>query len=356
MTTQVLRGKVEALALVDVLAYLGRNSESGILNVTRDDVKKSIVINEGNIIFARSNQVEDRLGDILLAQGVITQEQYNEGSRLIYEKGYRHGRALIEIGAISPKVMWHTIRGQIHGIACSVIPWEHGSFEFFKQDIKKKESITLQLPILEMVLDVVRNLDNRSLFKTRFGDMREVYAVDPGSAHMDAHLEPHEKHLLHFIDGQRTIYQICEQGDYGEAESLRVLYLLRLLGRIITATAPVEDVATHPLVANFNRVFRFLYNYLAERVGTVGTNLLKKYFEDVRKTQPIIFNGVSVLADGQLNPVQLQKNLGLVESDQVEMLLDEAMNEYLNMSILAVKKVLGTEHEEAVIREIANLG
>ena len=355
MTTQVLRGKVEALALVDVLAYLGRNSESGQLNVTRDDVKKSIIINEGNIIFARSNQVEDRLGDILLAQGVISQEQYDEGSRLIYEKGYRHGRALIEIGAISPKVMWHTIRDQIHTIACSVIPWEHGQFEFFKQEIKKKESITLQLPILELVLDVVRNLDNRALFKTRFADMREVYAADPSNADVDVHLEAHEKHLLHFIDGERTVSQICEHSDYGEAESLRVLYLLRLLGRVMTADAPVEEVATHPLVANFNRVFRYLYNYLSERVGTVGTNLLKKYFEDVRRTQPVIFNGVSILADGQLNPVQLQKNVALVEEGDLDLILDEAMNEYLNMGILAVKKVLGTEHEEAVIREIANI-
>jgi len=356
MSTQVLRGKIEALALVDVLAYLGRNGESGILSVNKDDVKKSVVINEGCIIFARSNQMEDRLGDMLLARGGITQAQYDQGAKLIYEKGIRHGRALIEIGAISPKVLWHTIREQIQTIACSIIPWESGQFEFIQQKIKHRESITLELNILDLVLDVVRNLERRDLFKTRFPDMREVFGLEDQAADMDQHLEPHELHLLHFIDGKNTVVQICEQSDYGERESLRVMYLLRLLGRIVSLEAPMEDVAAHPLITNFNKIFRTLHYYLAERVGSVGTNLLKKYYKDVQTTHPMIFEGVNMLADGKLNPAQLQRNLAKLKEEELEMLLDDAMNEYLNMGILAVKKVLGTEHEAIVVQEIGGLG
>ncbi len=356
MSTQVLRGKIEALALVDVLAYLGRNHESGILSVEKDDIKKSIVINEGHIIFARSNRMEDRLGDMLLAQGVISQEQYDQGAQLIYEKGIRHGRALIEIGAISPKVLWHTIRDQIQTIACSIIPWESGHFEFRQQKIKQRESITLKLKILDLVLDVVRNLERRELFKTRFPDMREVFDLEDTAKDMDRHLEPHELHLLHFIDGKSTVVQICEHSDYGETESLRVMYLLRLLGRIVSSNTPVEEVAAHPLITNFNKIFRVLHHYLAERVGSVGTNLLKKYYKDAQTTHPVIFDGVNILADGQLNPAQLQRNLGKLKEEELEMLLDDAMNEYLNMGILAVKKVLGAEHEAIVVQEIGGLG
>ncbi len=352
MSTQVLRGKIEPMALIDVLAYLGRNRETGILHATRGDIKKSIAINEGTIIFARSNQVEDRLGDMLLARGTITQEQFDQGSALIYEKGFRHGRALIEIGAISPKVLWHTIREQIHSITCSLIPWDSGQFEFIKMEIKQKESITLQLSILDQVLDVVRNLDNKILFKSRFPDMREVFRLNEAATDMDVHLEPHESHLLKFIDSQRTVAAICEQSDYGEAESLRVLYLLRLLGRIESARVR-EDVAAHPLITNFNKIFHYLYTYLTDRVGAVGINLLNKYFQDVKATQQV-FGGVTLLGDGRLNPVQLQRNLDHLHEDK-EIILDEAMNEYLNMGILAVKKVLGSEHEAIVVKEIENI-
>ncbi len=350
--TQVLRGKIEPLALVDVLAYLGRNKESGILNALKEGVKKSLIIHEGNIVFARSNQVEDRLGDMLLAQGLISQEEYDQGTNLIYEKGFRHGRALVEIGAISPKVLWQKIQDQVQTIACSIIPWDCGDFEFVKQELKHKESITLSLNIIDMVLDVVRNLDNRDLFKTRFPDVRQVPGLT-GALDLETFLEPHEAHLLKFIDGHRSIAQICEDSDYGEAESLRVLYLLQLLGSLLTLER--EDDGSHPLVTGFNKMFAYLHRYLGERVGPVGTNLLKKYLDDIRGSQPEIFEGVALMADGRLDPAQLQRNMRKIPEEQWDLVLDEAMNEYLNMAILAVKKVLGTEHESIVIKEIGSI-
>ena len=133
------------------------------------------------------------------------------------------------------------------------------------------------------------------------------------------------------------------------------MYLLRLLGRIVSTSAPEEHVATHPLIANFNKMFRYLHHYLGERVGNVGTNLLRKYYEDIQRSQPDIFAGVSMLADGQLSPAQLQKNLKRLDGEDVDLILDEAMNEFLNMCILAVTKVLGSEHETHVIEEIGSL-
>jgi hypothetical protein len=356
MSTQVLRGKIEALGLVDVFAYLGRNQETGVLNVTRGEIKKAIVVNEGNIIFARSNQVEDRLGDMLLARGAISREQFDQGTALIYEKGYRHGRALVEIGAISPKLLWHAIREQIHNIALSIIPWDTGQFEFVRQEIKRKESITLQLPIIDLVLDVVRNLDNTALIKMRFADVREIYAGEDTARDLDGHLEPHENHILHFIDSRRSVAQICEISDYGETETLRVMYLLRLLGRITAIAAPDAGVATHPLIAEYNKLFAYIHQYLGDRVGTVGTNLLRKYFEDVRRTQPLVFAGVKLLAEGKLSPGPLQKNIDRLANNSADAMLDEALSEFLNLGVLAVKKVLGTEHEAEVIREISSAG
>lgn len=275
MTTQVLRGKIEPLALIDVLAYLGRNKSSGALRVTQDKVEKSIIISDGTIVFARSNQTQDRLGDILLASGQISQEDYDKATAIIYEKGIRHGRALIEVGAISPKQLWQTIQNQIKSIASSVIPWQSGQFEFFKQPIKKKESITLKWPIVNMIQDVIRSLDNARLFKHRFTDPQEVLAIDDQTAREIA-LEPYEEHILHFINGETTVADICQYSDYGELETMRVLYLLKSLGWVKAIEVLPTLTELNPMVVNFNRIYAYMHAYLAERVGAVGTNLLKK--------------------------------------------------------------------------------
>ena len=362
--TQVLRGRIEPLGLVDVLSYLGRTKASGALNVEQADIKKAIIISEGTIVFARSNQVQDRLGDILLAKSLITQAQYDEGTALIYEKGFRHGRALVEIGAISPKLLWDTIQEQVKNIASSVIPWNDGSFEFINKDLKRKEAITLKWPILDMVQDIVRNLDNAQMFRTRFHHMDVVFRVSSDLNPGEIKLEPYEEYILNFIDGQISTAEICAQSDYGEAESLRVIYLLKSLGWIEQvedkgeAVAQIgEDFEINPLITRFNEVFFFLHDYISIRVGLVGTNLLRKFFEDTRRAHHDVLADVDILNDGSLNPVRLQANLSRMSGpkEEVDMALDEAMNEYLNVGILTVTKVLGAEHEATVVTKIGEI-
>jgi hypothetical protein len=359
--TQVLRGRIEPLGLVDVLAYLGRTRASGALNVEQDTTKKAIIISEGMIVFARSNQVQDRLGDILLAKNLITQEQFDQGTALIYEKGFRHGRALVEIGAISPKVLWETIQEQVKTIASSVIPWDRGSYEFISKDLKRKEAITLKWSILDMVQDIIRNLDDARMFRSRFPDLTAVYHVVEGDKENRIALEPYEAYILAFMDGQASLAEICAQSDYGEAESLRVIYLLECLGWVERTMSedtlpPIEPDEIHPMITCFNRVFAFSFGYIRDRVGPVGTNLLTKYYEDVAASQPILA-GVAIQSDGSLDVNRLQNNMNRTgtSEDERTMLLDEAMNEYLNAGILAVKKVLGTEHETAVVEKIGEI-
>lgn len=356
MTTQALRGTIEPLALVDVLAYLGRYSETGVLTVRQDDAEKKIYVHEGTVIFSRSNRKEDRLGDILLAKKLISRDQFDEASRLIYEKGYRHGRALVEIGAISPRVLWDTIQDQIRTIACSVIPWSHGHFEFVRQKLKSKEPITLQLPILDLVIEVIRRLEDRSVFRERFNDFREIYRVVPDAAHTLA-TEDFEDYVLGFVDGETTVAHICQHSDIGEDESLRVLYLLRTLGLIepIEAQPGAGDVSgVHPMITQYNHLFRFVGDYLQEKLGTVSSGVLNKYYQDTQSSLPHVFKGVAVRPDGTLEPGVLMENYERLDGDEEtrDLTLEEALSEYLYAIMLAIKKLLGAEHESIVLAEI----
>lgn len=379
MSTQVLRGKIEPLALIEVFAYLGRHQETGILNVTCDDIKKSVIVHRGYIIFARSNQTQDRLGDVLLADGLINQQQYDEATHLIYEKGYRHGRALVEIGAISPKLLWEAIQNQIRTIVRSLIPQEEGSYEFIRQQIKHKESITLQMSIVDMVIDLVRGYPDRAVFAEFFKDRDRLFQAVGSDEDLSIELEPYEQYILNFLDGETPLDQLCAASDIGEEESLRVVYLLHCLGLIEAlvveeaAPAPLEllELETdddevpaaavphniHPVIVRYCEIYRFIQQYLSERVGAMGVQLLRKYFEETARNFPAVFEGIDLSSDGAPQPFALQERLSEMEGDEMQrvMALEEALDEYLFSGILAVKKMLGAEHEGDVLRQIDQL-
>jgi len=346
MSTQALRGLIKPLVLVDVLAYLGRSRDGGVLKVENGTLEKSIMIRSGMVVFARSNQTEDRLGDILLAKSEITQDQYDDASELIFEKGYRHGRALVEIGAISPKILWKTIQEQIQAITCSLIPMEEGQFEFIRKEIRvgQHESVTFRLPVLDLVVDAVRNLHDRDLFKTRFDSLKAVYQRTQMRLDHTVELEPYEKYILDFIDGKTPLDYICQKSEIGEKESLRVVFLLRSLGLV----EPMSGLKAK--AAKYNRIYAYIHKYIDERVGSVGTSLLARYFSDTRDSRPIIFKDVECDEDGSLDIKRLTQNVEMLEEDQQENMLDDALDEYLFAGILVIKKLLGADHESKVLK------
>jgi len=115
----------------------------------------------------------------------------------------------------------------------------------------------------------------------------------------------------------------------------------------------------HPLVEKYNRMFQFVHQYVADRVGPVGTNMLRKYFSDTANAHEGIFTGVRLMKDGGLDTAKVQANVDRLGSSKgpgdMDMAMDDALNEYLMMGILAVKKVLGTEHESTVVQHISSM-
>lgn len=355
MKTQMLRGKLEALGLIEVLSYVSRVRETGILTVVRDEVEKAIIIHQGNIVFARSNQHDDRLGDMLLNQGVISQEQYDMATKLLREKGYRHGRSLVEIGAITPKQLWRAVKDQIKQIAYSVIPLPDGNFEFVKQGLKQKEQITLELPVMALLVDIIRHYDERSIFRSKFNDMNIIVGrIAHASSAIE--LEPYEEYVLNALDGKTSIGELCEVSDLGTEETLRVLFLLKVLGLTepLSFKESEDEHPLGPLVTKYNRMYRHVNQYLTEHMGTVGGSLMRKYLEETRALQEALLSNVKMSKDGSLGTAQLYANIESlgVEGDRANAALEESLGEFLYACILGVKKALGTEHETELLGQL----
>ncbi|HWC29644.1 MAG TPA: DUF4388 domain-containing protein, partial [Dehalococcoidia bacterium] len=75
-----MQGSLEQDQLPEILHSLAWSEESGVLQVTQDFTSKHIYFGQGSIVFARSNQHHDRLGELLVRHERITRTQLADAS------------------------------------------------------------------------------------------------------------------------------------------------------------------------------------------------------------------------------------------------------------------------------------
>ena len=352
-----LKGQLADLSVPEILQLLRSASATGILTLVAGGARKAVYLKDGRIVFASSNLPNDRLGEILLREGKITVEEY-DGSIKAISKGKRQGKALIEMGALSPKDLWEGVQFQVKEIVYSIFNWDEGQFHFEESSLPEKERITVDLDISEMLLLGLRRVDAGGRIQSRYpeGDvLLERVAGESAGA-----LEPYEAHVLALVDGERSVLDISRESEIGDNETLKVLYalmctgVLRVKGRKVHALdqdfVPVDSV--YSVLDSFNQMYEHIFKYMVREVGPIAENVLEKYVASLRESRKDVFAGLKLMKDGTIDGVGVEKNLNRFPEDQRRGILVDALNELLYAELLAVKRTLGNEHEAALIRAL----
>jgi len=366
MTSVPLDGRLEEHDLSAVIEPLRSQRKTGVLIVRKDASEKRLYFKAGSLIFASSNIPDDRLGDILLREGRINQVQYDRSADLI-KQGMRQGRALVEIGALTPKELWWSVQHQLKEIFHSLLAWDRGTYTFSEGDLRANENIIIDLDIPQLLLEGIRRLKDPAILRKRFPPPDTVFIQTRLGLDEKVSLELYEKHVLHLVDGSRLGSEICKRSEIGEFESLKVLYALETIGFIRRrqkedaaaprreATPVEEPFDARQILQTFNDAYGFIYKYMLREIGPIAENVLNKYLNDVRTSQDAVFKNVKLRKDGSLDIDTLQKNLSSLRPEGRREALVIGLNEFFYAELLAVKKTLGPEHESSVLRSLQEL-
>lgn len=355
LTPTGLKGQLSQLPLPDILQFFRTSRATGILTVVSGGARKAVYLRQGRVVFASSNLPNDRLGEILIREGKITVEEYETSIKGI-SKGKRQGRVLVEMGALSPKDLWEGVQFQVKEIVYSIFQWDDGHFQFEESSLPEKERITVDLDVVELILQGIRRVDSSSSIQTRFPELDLV--LERGPELPRPRLESYEEHVLKLVDGERTVLELCRESEIGDTETLKVAYALHCAGIVRSKGKKVRPLDQDfvpgddlwSIVESFNQMYGFVFKYMVREVGPIAENVLEKYLGTLRQARDDVFQNVSLQQDGTLDPGILERNLIKVGEDRRRGVLVDALNELLYAEILAVKRTLGAEHEAAVIR------
>lgn len=219
-------------SLPEILARVHRYRVPGAIECRRGNELKSIHAERGNVIFATTSNLSESLGDMLLREGKITREQYDESVARLRATRKRHGVTLLEMKAISAEELFASVRRQIESIVLSLFRWEFGKVTFTPGREKHLEFVKVEIPIPTAILRGVRMIDDVRSLVERLGTRTTLFARTDEVLQ----LSNEERQLLEAVDGRRTLFDLVSMPPLSQSDNARILYALSVLEMI----APVS--------------------------------------------------------------------------------------------------------------------
>jgi hypothetical protein len=361
----ILQGDLSKIQLPDVLSFVSLIRESGKLVLTRAHLERTIHWKDGEIIFASSSSPEHSLGQFLLRNGKITIDQYEESRRRVTPL-LRHGKILVQMGAISPKDLWWGVKNQVLEIIYSLFGWKDGEFAFYDstEDLAQ-ERIVIQINTPSAIMEGIRRLDEAARIREKIPNLDVVFARLPGVTpdFHDLDLSEAEIAIYNNIDGRQNVRELTGRSDLTEFEVTRILFQL-LMARLIepvteekTFRAVFLDVEDSPellkVISTYNDMFGRLFEALEKSVGEEQAREIFMTILQNAETDEL-WAGVFFDQYGRFDENMLIANISELPFEKRKAVLDEGLNTLLSVQLFEVSQHLDSAGKVDVFRFISD--
>lgn len=363
--TTILQGDLSRIQLPDVLSFLTMIRGSGKLVVRQQHLERTIHWKEGEIIFANSNSPEHSLGQFLLRNGKITQAQYEESKRRVTAQT-RHGKLLVQMGAISPKDLWWGVKHQALEIIYSLFNWKEGTFTLLDSvDELAAERIVLAINTQSVIMEGIRRLDETARIKEKVPSVEMVFMRVPNATpdFRTLDMSGHEISVFNNIDGKRTVRELIGLSEMTEFEVARILF--QLLSARLIEVAPEEksfrpvflDVEDSPellkVISTYNDMFGRLYAALVTAVGEESArDIFMTALQSAESDE--LWSGVFFDQYGRFDENMLIANISELPFEKRKAVLDEGLNTLLSVQLFEVSQHLDASSKVDVFRFISD--
>lgn len=230
----ITSGSLEDISFAEIVFALYSSRASGTLRVDEGRISKSIYFKVGQITFASSNDINDRLGEMLLRKGVITYKNLIDASKAIV-KGKRFGTILVESGTLKAQQLIWAVKEQVKEIVFSIFPWLTGNYEFQEGALPKEEVITLTVNTPDIIKKGVESLERWDIVKAGLGDLEIMhsFAVPFSKIESQITLSDNEKALIKKWESPQTLIDTLANNIILDFMSFKLLWTMKILGYIV---------------------------------------------------------------------------------------------------------------------------
>lgn len=319
--------------LCDVLALLAQTGWRGELNVRVGVDNRSVYVDAGNVVGARTNVAHEHLGRVLFRFGVIEEEQYEQVMERV-RGGELFGSAAVELGILERSQVYAYLGKQVEQIVISLMSVADGMFCFLDGFDDADLAFRHNGSINAMLMDGVTQMDEMRYFAQRIPSNDYIPVCLPGKEPSDVALRP----LWEMIDGQLSVLELSRALNLGEFETTKSVFQL-LQSKVVEMRPPATKGGAVEIVGAANAALLQIHQEAdSAGRGTVLRTNLESFADGIYE---MLFDGAGPYDNGSFDPVKVVRNAEMVAAGgSVERFLKEVLYDYVSFALFTASSMV----------------
>ena len=240
---------IAASPIAETMRKISAEHRSGDLQVRSGRMVKTAFFDHGRLVFAASNLKKDRLGEAMVADGKITQEEFDAVSALMRGERRRFGDAMVKAGLADRYDVGGAVGRQVRRIALSLFELPDGAAIFEERECAIPLEYMISLSIHRLLYDGIRHMNSEELVLKGLGqlDRAVILAAVPPFPYEPKARATEEREILDLARQRVTVRRLGWAEGGLEFARLRAAYALIAAG--VLRDADIAPTAEPPVQA-----------------------------------------------------------------------------------------------------------
>jgi hypothetical protein len=240
------------MSLPDLLQWLAASAKTGTLRVERNRATKVLRMRDGRVTGSSSDEPSLRLGQFLLSQKKITEEQLRQALATKEKTSGFIGETLVGAGALDADELREALQAKAQEVIYSLFDWPDGVFRF-EETIDEKDVFPVEIRVEELLLCGLQRHDEMAAIRRVLHDPGIVLRYTSKPPGSEIFSNETRRLMYSSIDGERTLSEILLHVHGTEYQVKKFLYDLHEKGYVelvgIKHSKAGEDASTEDVPA-----------------------------------------------------------------------------------------------------------
>lgn len=365
-----IKGRIPETRVVEVFSSIIKSGfkECNVIFLF-NGFTKILKIKDNRIIFINSEDPGDTFYNFLASNSDLSESDLKEALSHSENSGARLGKSLCELDMISYVDLWKYVADHQNQILENICKIEAGEYSLYENTDDVIENIKLDIPLSKVILHLIRNSDFTEIINEKFEIINKIF-IKERQPDLPDDIFRYEEHVLHLCIKYRDIDGILKKSELKESDTLKYIYYFYLIDVISTEKTGIvkgQQVKNYISVnisfssyeealKHYNIKFEMIYKILSKEIGPVALSILSNSIDDIRDNLPVFLKGAELDKNGKLMEKKILKKVWYHDYENHSSEFVRGLEELLYSQIFAVKKNLGIEYENQILKWLKGTG